>query len=459
MFSMNSIISEIEFKTTTDQFFKKNKIGTMMRQSNFNKEQGFSCIVVLKFLFDLIFTGKNLYAYMENDRSKKPFGKDVIYRFLDSSKNNWRKLLLMLSSKIVAFVSQLTFECRENVIIIDDSFYGRERSKKVELLANVHDHTDGKYKRGFRLLTAAWSDGNTLIPLAFSLLSSSNKKNRYNEIDDTVDKRSNGTKRRKEAVSNSPDVAIRLLQEIKDHKIQAKTVLFDSWFSFPKMIATVVDEGFQVIAMLKNTPKIHYLHNGQKFTLSAIYKNLKKRRGKAKILSSVEVSIEQNGKVIPVKIVFVRNKNKKKDWLALISTDINLADEEIVRIYGKRWDIEVFFKMTKSYLALAKEFQCRSYDSMIAHTSIVFIRYTMLALANRENKDYRSFGELFYLCHDELQDISFSEAIQLMFKYLVNFLKDKFYLPNELIDMFLDYFINALPSHIKRRLFFLRCES
>lgn len=176
MFSMKTIISETEFKTTTNRFFKKNKIGSLLKQSNFNKEQGYSCLRVFKFLFELIFTGKNLYAYMENSRSKKPFGKDVIYRFLDSAKHNWRKLLLLLSSELIASVSQLTSEDRENVIIIDDSFYGRERSKKVELLANTFDHTDGKYKRGFRLLTAAWSDGNTLIPLAFSLLSSATKK-------------------------------------------------------------------------------------------------------------------------------------------------------------------------------------------------------------------------------------------------------------------------------------------
>ena len=35
-----------------------------------------------------------------------------------------------------------------------------------------------------------------------------------------------------------------------------------------------------------------------------------------------------------------------------LSTDLTLSDEEVVRIYGKRWDIEVFFKMTKSYLCL-----------------------------------------------------------------------------------------------------------
>ena len=38
---------------------------------------------------------------------------------------------------------------------------------------------------------------------------------------------------------------------------------------------------------------------------------------------------------------------------------VTISDEEILRIYGKRWDIEVFFKMCKSYLALSKEFQGR----------------------------------------------------------------------------------------------------
>lgn len=38
---------------------------------------------------------------------------------------------------------------------------------------------------------------------------------------------------------------------------------------------------------------------------------------------------------IPVKIVFVRNRNKKSECLYLLSTDVSLSDAEIVRIYGK----------------------------------------------------------------------------------------------------------------------------
>ncbi len=102
----------------------------------------------------------------------------------------------------------------------------------------------------------------------------------------------------------------------------------------------------------------------------AIYRRLKKRRGRAQqIKASAIVTLKD---VPNVKLVFVQDR-RKKDWLALMSTDLELANEEIIRIYGKCWDIEVFFKMAKQHLKLAKEIQCRDFDALIAHASIVFI--------------------------------------------------------------------------------------
>ena len=63
----------------------------------------------------------------------------------------------------------------------------------------------------------------------------------------------------------------------------------------------------------------------------------------------------------------------------MLSTDIALADGEIVRIYGKRWDIEVFFKMAKHHLNLEREVQLRDYDGLVGHNTIVFTRYAFLA--------------------------------------------------------------------------------
>ena len=123
----------------------------------------------------------------------------------------------------------------------------------------------------------------------------------------------------------------------------------------------------------------------------------------------VEVRGETN---IPAKLVFVRNRNKKTDYLVLISTDTSLTEQEIIQLYGKRWDIEVFFKTSKSLLKLTGECRSISYDAMCTQTAIVFARYVFLAVATREDKDDRSIGPLFYEISDEIADITFEDALR-----------------------------------------------
>ena len=82
-----------------------------------------------------------------------------------------------------------------------------------------------------------------------------------------------------------------------------------------------------------------------------------------------------------------------------------------LKLSGKRWDIEVFFKMAKQHLKLAKEIQCRDFDALIVHTTIVFMRYMFLAYQCQIQTDHRTFGDLFYACCDEVKEISFIEAL------------------------------------------------
>ena len=44
---------------------------------------------------------------------------------------------------------------------------------------------------------------------------------------------------------------------------------------------------------------------------------------------------------ISARVVYVRNRNKRREYLCLITTDTSLCEDEIIRLYGKRWDIEV----------------------------------------------------------------------------------------------------------------------
>ena len=68
--------------------------------------------------------------------------------------------------------------------------------------------------------------------------------------------------------------------------------------------------------MAKKTEKIHYIHEGVMQDMKAIYQKHKKRRGRSKYLLSVEAAVRKGNESLPIRLVFVRNRNNRKDWLA-----------------------------------------------------------------------------------------------------------------------------------------------
>lgn len=144
--------------------------------------------------------------------------------------------------------------------------------------------------------------------------------------------------------------------------------------------------------------------------------------------------------------------DKRNEYLCIISTDIELDETEIIRIYGKRWDIEVFFKVCKSYLHLSKECRCISYDAMTAHTAVVFTRYMMLSLESRESKDERSLGELFLYFSDEMSDITWIQAFQLLLQMFRELLADNLDVADDKIDELVDAFMDTIPALLKSKL-------
>ena len=118
----------------------------------------------------------------------------------------------------------------------------------------------------------------------------------------------------------------------------------------------------------------------------------------------------------------------------------------------------MFFKMCKSYLKLAKEFEGRSYDMMTAHTTIVFIRYICLVWKKRESEDPRCFGELFFLVVDEMDDISFAYSLEKLLDILIDTLHDALFLSDSQITVLLDSFFAKLPL-LYKNLLSSNCES
>lgn len=443
--------NENDISDFVTKFMKEFQIGKLLFQCNAGKLKGTPVVDVFRYLFCLIFSDRSMYMQQKTGVFNAGFCKNTVYRFLNSTKTNWLRFTTLLSARIInSFMKPLTSDDRKDVFIIDDSLFDRSRSGKTELLAKVFDHCSMKYKRGFRMLTLGWSDGNSFVPVNHCLLSAADDKNLLCDAE-KFDGRSLAGKRRKQSRRKATDVMLELLRAAVQSGLTAKYVLFDSWFASPKTITAIKKrENLDVIAMIKKSSKVKYSYQGKQLNIKEIYSQNRKRRGRSKYLLSIEVTVGEEA--VPAKIVCVRNKSRKKDWLAVISTDTTLSEEEIIRIYGKRWDIEVFFKSCKSYLHLVKECRSLSYDALTAHVSLVFTRYMMLSVARRKNEDDKTICELFFCLMDELDDITFKQSMRIIADALMDAVMEYFHITEQQLEEFTANFIQRVPKYIQNAL-------
>jgi hypothetical protein len=111
-----------------------------------------------------------------------------------------------------------------------------------------------------------------------------------------------------------------LLDEINPLKLCANTLLFDSWFAYPSII--------------KRSSKVHYTYGGKAYTLNQLYKKVRKNAAVPKFSPRflLDWGHDENGEEVQARIIFVRDQNRSKKWLALLTTNLDHTDEDAVRI-------------------------------------------------------------------------------------------------------------------------------
>ena len=395
--------------------------------------------------------------YMQNKLGKvrDVFSKNTYYRFLMNPRTNWLRFTTLLSERIInGHIRPLTSGNRDDCFVIDDSLYERTGFKRTELASRVFDHVSMRYKKGFRLLTLGWTDGCTFLPINYSLLASNDDEKILGPCNKT-DRRTIAGKRRLLARQKATSVMVDLLKTALAAGHKAKYVLFDSWFSNPRQLLAIKELGLDTIAMVKRSSKRFYVFEGKSMDIKKIFASNKKRRGRSRYLLSVNVKVGQdkNGENgVDARIVCVRNRNNRKDWIAIICTDMSLSENDIIRIYGHRWDIEVFFKTCKSSLLLRKEYHGLSYDGLTAHVAMVFTRYMLLAVSKRDNEDDRTLGELFYIMIAEVADMTYHEAMQIIVEAMLATVQEEFHITDEQIETFYAKFMFKLPESMRRLL-------
>lgn len=391
--------------------FDELSIFKSLSAANISKRNGTDVKTIFTLIFSLVFHSHSYNQLINSKYHHDLPSKDSVYRFLSNSKFNWRKFLTLVSAKIIAMIDVLTDHHRVNVFIVDDSPYNRSRSKKTEMLSTIFDHASHKFYNGYHLLTLGWSDGATFVPVDFSLCSTVKKL--INGIDETLDKRTLAYKRRSECLEKKTDLTVAMIKRALDNGIYASYVLMDSWFSSSKMFKNIKSLGIDMIGMLKITTKQFFVYKNKQLNIKTLFDRSLKYGRKTRIYNGIISGLTvKTVDGVQVRIVFVVNRNKKSEWLAIASSDLTVSDEEIIRIYEKRWSIECFFKAIKSTFRLEKEFQVNSFDSLIAHTTIVFIRYMVVSWEIRKSNDIKTLGKLFIIMCDDIRDITFIEAIE-----------------------------------------------
>ena len=261
---------------------------------------------------------------------------------------------------------------------------------------------------------ALFTDGVSQVPIDFALTATSNKKNIDTRNEKKYHFNSNGYKRREEAKKSKIDIVKEMIQRISKRKLKIDFVLMDSWYGVPILISYIY-KFYHVICNVKMNG-FKYKYGNEFYGVNKIY-SMEKAKNKRKSMFSCRVQVENKSyligekKLIDAKIVFLR-KRQSSDYMAILCTNTNMHDKDIVRAYAYRWDIEVFFRTSKQFLRLENGTQSCNFDAIIASITISCVRYCFLSYVQRRSEDLMTHGDLFRACCDELPEITFEQAIE-----------------------------------------------
>jgi len=184
-------------------------------------------------------------------------------------------------------------------------------------------------------------------------MSSRKEKHIIRDFDKKIDKRKAGAKRRADSKKRKPSMVYRYCKSIINFGIKAQYALMDTWFYSDKLTSDLQEIGLHSICMIKKNLKFSFVCKTTRYNSNKLLSALKKRQNLDSDIISATEAQTPSGQI--VKLVFVRNRNNRKDFITLLCTDTFLTSEKIVELYSRRWSIECCFKSCKQYLGLNKK--------------------------------------------------------------------------------------------------------
>ena len=392
------------------------KITSILKQSNFNKRNtGYSVFGILLHFIYMLIMNKRQSSFIK--QSSDAYGKDTYYRFIQSKRYNWRKLLLLSSKALIEKVKPLQKNIDTKLLIIDDTVEIK-RGKHIEgscksLWSNKEHHCIN----GINIISLNFTDTHSTFQLDFAIAMNKSRRKEVDAFSGYLHHRSNAYARRSETMKGKNTLAMEMLQRALNQGIEADYLLVDSWYAKPNFIKEARDEGIDVVARIANNNKI-WNFKGKHKTLGSMYQALSKVKYEksgnyGKIHYHYFDTIVKHKMLGKVKLVFLHTK---KELIMLISTDLSLNASQIIETYKKRWNIEQGYKDLRAYFGLGKE-ENRLYEALIAKITLSMFTYNLVSYINRMQNEPQTLGELFRDLECELEALAIS--MQLFLEILI----------------------------------------
>jgi len=329
------------------------------------------------------------------EQNSDSFKKDVYYRLLQNKNYNWRKLLMLSTIKILSLLHKVQEIELTRVMIIDDTVDGKQGKKMEGSCDKLWSNKEKKLIRGVNTVSLNYSDGISNFMLDFAISFNNYMRVKLRDFTNELNYRTNGYKRRAEGLMSKSKIALDMVQRAIDNGIYADYLLVDSWYSKPVFIKEVKEMGLELISRLANNNKI-WTFLGSQRTIDGVYRRFKKiKRIKIGYYGKIKYryfsAIVRHSWVGKLKIVFIKTDS---NLIPIVSTNLNLSDEEIIELYKRRWDIEQGYKNLRTYFGFGQE-QHRIYEALIARITLSFLAHNLVSYINRMEGKSETIGSTF----------------------------------------------------------------
>jgi len=425
---------------------------TILTKSNFTKKEGVAVHMVLLHFVYMLVMNKKISTFMK--QSNDSLKKDIYYRLLSNSTYNWRSLLTLSSAKILSKLHKVQDAKAIKVLILDDTVEDKVGKNIEGSCDRLWSNKEKRKIRGINVVSLNYSDGFSNFMLDFSIAMNKYARVAIEAFSNKVDHRTNAQKRRLETMKGKSQIAIDMVQRAINSGIYADYLLVDSWYSKPVFIKEMNELGLKVISRIANNNKI-WNFMGKEKTLDAIYNKFKALKtakpgtyGKKIKFTYFSVVIEHKnaGKL---KIVFIKTKDK---LIPIVSTDLEINDEEIIETYKRRWDIEQGYKELRQHFGFGQE-ENRIYEALIARITLSFFTYNIVSYINRIANEPQTIGGLFKDLECELHTLAIAMQTFIIILDEIAKIEDVVKRNEDLVS------IIAVLQDVTQKMLGFRCES